>query len=226
MDATTPNAHSRRIARVLRRTTRLLVIAAATPWACTYGPDHRRVRIEDVERRPETTTFAAMVWSELRRERTDFLPIPDRVPSIHGQSVTLYVADGDAQTVRRIGEIPHPPEIRNVREATLLGWKGPAFYVRWYGCVTRPGAECRERDRRLIDFRVDEDGAVTRVGTAPSPLEREPGMGVRAPGERVYMRVYATSDSVRVRTEDGGPFRARFALDRGGELVVVHGASP
>ena len=195
----------------------LVVLAAA----CTYGPPRRRVWIEQAEGRPETRTFAAIVWSEVRREATGLAAFPDGgVPKLRDQSVTIYVADVDKRTVRRIGQIRIPPEMENSHQPFLPGWKGSSFYVQVSGCPD-PHAECGDKQLRRAAYRIDEDDTITRVDSVPRPLEREPGMGARAPGEIVYMRIRASRDTVRVRTEDGGPLLARFALSRDGELVAV-----
>jgi hypothetical protein len=48
----------------------------------------------------------------------------------------------------------------------------------------------------------------------------------RALGERVYTRVSNLTDSIKVVTDDGGPWLVRFVLDRNGELVPVRRAAP
>ena len=215
--------HSRSVARRMRRAQILSVLCVLSLSACTYGPVQHRINIAGAVARPETRMFAAIVWSELRREPTGLAAFPDGgVPKIRDQSVTLYVADVDAQTVRRIGRIPVPAEVENSHGAFLLGWKGSAFYVQLSGCRPRPGSECWGPLERHIAFRAGEDGTITRVDSVPPNLEHEPGMTARAPGERVYMRISATHDSVFVLTEDGGAYTPRFALNRDGELVPRH----
>ena len=199
----------------------LVLILSIRTTACTYGPPQRRVWIEQAEGRPETRTFAAIVWSEVRREATGLAAFPDGgVPKLRDQSVTIYVADVDKRTVRRIGQIRIPPEMENSHQPFLPGWKGSSFYVQVSGCPD-PHAECGDKQLRRAAYRIDDDDTITRVDSVPRPLEREPGMGARAPGETVYMRISAGRDTINVRTEDGGPFVARFALSRDGELVAV-----
>jgi hypothetical protein len=203
----------------MRRPRSLTIAGVLAMSACTYGPPQHRIQIQQAEGRPETRTFAAIVWSEVRREATGLAAFPDGgVPRIRDQSVTIYVADVDQRAVRRVGQIRIPPEMENSRQPFLPGWKGSSFYVQLSGCPN-PHAECNDKILRRAAYRVDEDGTMTRVDTVPRPLEREPGMGARAPGERVYMRISATGDTVFVRTEDGGPFVPLFMLNRDGELV-------
>ena len=199
----------------------LNAIAAACLAACSYGPPRHRVGIQQAEGRPETRTFAAIVWSEVRREATGLAAFPDGgVPKITDQSLTIYIADVDRLTARRVGEVRIPREMENSREPFLPGGQGSSFYVQVSGC---PGAHAECNDKRLnrAAYRIDEDGTITHVDSVPRPLEREPGMGARAPGERVYMRISATRDTVRVRTEDGGAYAERFALNPHGELVPI-----
>ena len=189
--------------------------------ACTYGPPHHRVWIQQAEGRPETRTFAAIVWSEVRREATGLAAFPDGgVPKLTEQAVTIYVADVDRRTARRVGQIRIPRDMELSHEPFLPGWRGSSFFVQISGCPN-PHAECNDKNLNRAAYRVDEDGTITRVDSVPRPLEREPGMGARAPGERVYVRVSATRDTVRVRTEDEGPFVARFVLNGDGELVPI-----
>ena len=197
----------------------VLTLAVFFLSACTYGPPRRRVWIQQAEGRPETRVFAAIVWSEVRREATGLAAFPDGgVPKISDQSVTIYVADVNQRSARRVGRIVVPRDMENSREPFLPGWQGSSFYVQIAGCPN-PHAECNARRVNRAAYRVDQDGTIARVDSLPRLLEREPGMGARAPGERVYMRISATRDTVRVRTEDGGPFTAKFALD--GERVLV-----
>jgi len=42
----------------------------------------------------------------------------------------------------------------------------------------------------------------------------------------VYTRVSNLTDSIKVVTDDGGPWLVRFVLDRDGELVPVRRAAP
>jgi hypothetical protein len=213
---------SRGIARRIRRAQTLPFLCALSLSACTYGPVQHRINIAGAVARPETRTFAVIVWSELRREATGLAAFPDGgVPKIRDQSVTLYVADVDEQTVRRMGQIPVPAEVENSHGAFLLGWKGSAFYVQLSGCQPRSGSECWGPLERHIAFRAAEDGTITRVDSVPPNLEHEPGMIARAPGERVYMRLSATSDSVFVLTQDGGAYTPRFALNRDREFVPL-----
>jgi hypothetical protein len=203
----------------MRRAQPLTFLWALCLTACTYGPAQHRVWIKQAEGRPETRTFAAIVQSQVRREATGLAAFPDGGKAkISDQLVTMYVADVDQRVVRRMGQIPVPAEVYEAFEPFLLGWKGPAFYVQLSGCP-RHRSECWGKLTRRIFYRVGEDGAIARVDSVPRPLEREPGMGARAPGERVYMRITAWYDSVSVRTEDGGPFTARFVLNRERELV-------
>lgn len=203
----------------MRRAQRLTFVWALCQTACTYGPAQHRVWIKQAEGRPETRTFAAIVQSQVRREATGLAAFPDGgSPRIADQAVTIYVADVDQRTVRRIGRIPVPSEVDRAFEPFLLGWKGAALYLQFSGCP-RHSSECWGQLTRLIFYRVGEDGAIVRVDSVPRPLEREPGMGARAPGERVYMRISAWYDSVSVRTEDEGPFTVRFVLNRERELV-------
>lgn len=189
--------------------------------ACTYGPPVHRVWIEQAEGRPESRTFAAIVWSEVRQEATGLAAFPDGgVPKLTEQTVTIYIADVDRRTVRRAGQIRIPREMTNARPPFLPGWKGSSFFVQVSGC---PGsrAECNDSRLNRAAYRIDDDGTITRTDSVPRPLEREPGMLARAPGERVYMRISATRDTIRIRTEDGAPFAARFALDDRGELEPI-----
>lgn len=203
------------------RTRWLTLLVCLELAACTYGPPHHRVWIQQAEGRPETRMFAAIVWSEVRREATGLAAFPDGgVPKLNDQSVTIYTADVDQRTVHRIGQIRIPPEMENSREPFLPGWQGSSFYVRVSGCPD-PHAECNDRRLNRAAYRIDDDGTITRVDSVPRGLEREPGMGARAPGERVYMRISATRDTVRVRTEDPGTFTAQFALNRAGALVPI-----
>ena len=188
---------------------------------CTYGPAQHRVWIKQAEGRPETRTFAAIVQSQVRREATGIAAFPDGgSPKITDQVVTVYVADVDQRIARRIGQIPVPPEVDRAFEPFLLGWKGPSFYLQFSGCP-RHSSECWGKLTRYVYYRVGEDGTIARVDRVPQRFEREPGMGARAPGERVYMRITAWYDSVSVRTEDEGPFTARFVLNRERELVPI-----
>ena len=66
---------------------------------------------------------------------------------------------------------------------------------------------------RHIAFRAGEDGTITRVDSVPPNLEHEPGMIARAPGERVYMRLSATYDSVFVLTRGWGSLHAALRAD-------------
>lgn len=205
----------------MRRPRSLTIAALLAMSACTYGPPQHRIQIQQAEGRPESRTFAAIVWSEVRREATGLAAFPDGgVAKIRDQSVTIYVADVDQRTVRRVGQIRIPPEMENSRQPFLPGWKGSSFYVQVSGCPN-PHAECNDKILRRAAYRVDENGMMTRVDTVPPRLEREPGMGARAPGEQVYMRISATRDTVFVRTEDGGPFVPHFVLSRDGELAPV-----
>jgi len=67
-------------------------------------------------------------------------------------------------------------------------------------------------------------GEISRLDGVPPNLEHSPGSVARAPGEKVYMRVSKTSDSISVVIEDGGPSVPRFTLDRSGELVPIRRA--
>lgn len=204
------------------RRPRILTIAGLLALSgCTYGPPQHRIQIQQVRGRPETRTFAAIVWSEVRSEATGLAAFPDGgVAKIRDQSVTIYVADVDQHAVRRVGQIRIPPEMENSRQPFLPGWKGSSFYVTVSGCP-HPGAECNDKRLRRAAYRVDENGTMTRVDTVPERLEREPGMGARAPGERVYMRIYERLDTVFVRTVDEGPFAPLFILNRNGELAPI-----
>lgn len=189
--------------------------------ACTYGPPRQRIWIEQAEGRPETRTFAAIVWSEIRSEATGIAAFPDGgVPKIRDQSVALYVADVDRGTVRRIGQIQIAPEMKNSHQPFLSGWKGSSFYVQVSGCPDLH-AERNDAQLRRAAYRIDEDGAIARVDSVPRALEREPGMGARAPGELVYMRISASRDTIYVRTDEAGPLTAYFVLNRSGELVRI-----
>jgi hypothetical protein len=199
----------------------LMAAICLSASACTYGPPQHRVWIQQAEGRPETRTFAAIVWSEVRREATGLAAFPDGgVPKLSEQAVTIYVADLDRRATRRVGQIRIPREMELSHEPFLPGWRGSSFFVQISGCLN-PHAECNDRNLNRAAYRIDEDGTIARVDSVPRPLEREPGMGARAPGERVYMRVSATRDTVRVRTEDEGPFVARFVLNGDGELVPI-----
>lgn len=155
----------------------------------------------------------------MRRDPTGLATFPDGGRSkTSEQSVTIYLADVDAQTVRRIVRLAAPPEVRTAFGTTMLGWQGTTLYLVLTGCA---GSECYGNLLHRLTYRVDEDGTAERAQTEPTNLERQPGSIARGPGERVYMRVSNTRDSVSVRTEDGGPRTVRFALDRNGELVSV-----
>jgi hypothetical protein len=208
----------------MRRARALTIAGVLATSACTYGPAQHRVQIEQAQVRPETRTFAAIVSSEVRREATGLAAFPDGgSPKIRDQAVTVYLGDADQHIVRRVGQILIPPEIEEYPSPYLRGWQGSSLYFTVSGCPQR-GAECGEKTRRQISYRVDEDGTMTRVDAMPQHLERQPNMGARAPGERVYMRINATFDTVYVRTVDDGPFVPLFALNRDGELAPVRKA--
>lgn len=214
----------RRVAHGIGWAHRSSLLCALSLSACTYGPVQHRVQIADAVARPETRTFAAIVWSALRREATGVAAFPDGgVAKIRDQVVTLYLADVDRQTVRRIGRISVPPEVESANGAALLGWKGSAFYVQLSGCRPRRGSECWGALVHHIAFRVGDDGTIARVDGVPPNLEGRPTMIARASGERVYMRLSLTRDSVLVRTEERGPYTPRFALNEDGELVPRRG---
>ncbi|HSQ29243.1 MAG TPA: hypothetical protein VLN49_05295 [Gemmatimonadaceae bacterium] len=205
----------------MRRPRTLTIAGLLAMSACTYGPAQHRVQIQQVRGRPETRTFAAVVWSEVRREATGLAAFPDGgSPKIRDQAVTIYVADADQLSVRRVGQIRIPREMDVYPQPYLDGWQGSSFYLTVSGCP-RPGTECDGKRRRKVAYRVDEDGTMTRVDAVPPRLEREPGMGARAPGERVYMRIYERLDTVFVRTVDEGPFVPLFILNRNRELAPI-----
>jgi hypothetical protein len=201
-----------------------MVFLVVFAWACTYGPAQRRSQIDDALVRPESRTFAATVRSETRRDPTGLSTFPDGGRAkISDQSVTIYLADADAQTVRRIAQLPAPAEVRTSFASTMLGWKGTTLYVVVTGC---PGSECYGRLTRRLAYRVDENGAVAPVDSVPPDLEHPPGSIARTPAERVYMRVSKVTDSIKVATDDGGPWLARFVLDRNGQLVPTRQGTP
>lgn len=194
-------------------------VLALCSCACTYGPAQRRSQIDGALVRPETRVFAATVRSEVRREPTGLSTFPDGGRAkISDQSVTIYFADADAQTVRRAGRLAAPAEVRTSFGTTMLGWKGATLYLVLTGC---PGSECYGNLTRRLTYRVDENGVIAPVDSVPRQLELPPGSIARAPGERVYRRVSKTTDSISVLTDDGGPWVPRFTLDRGGELIPV-----
>ena len=196
--------------------------AALCMCACTYGPPQHRLEIDGVLARPETRTFAATVRSEIRRDPTGISTFPDGGRAkISDQSVTIYVADADAQIVRRVGQLPAPSEVQTSFSTTMLGWRGATLYLVLTGC---PGSECYGKLLRRLPYRVDENGGIARVDSVPPNLEHSPGSGARAPGEKTYMRVSRTNDSISVVIEDGGPSVPRFTLDRTGELVPIRRA--
>jgi len=192
--------------------------------ACTYGPAQRRARIDGALVRPESRTFAATVRSEIRRDPTGLSAFPDGGRAkISDQSVTIYLADADAQTVRRIARLSAPVEVQTSFATTMLGWKGTTLYLVLTGC---PGSECHGGLTQRMAYRVDESGAVAPVDSVPKDLEHPPGSIARAIGERVYTRVSNLTDSIKVVTDDGGPWLVRLVLDRNGELVPVRRAAP
>jgi hypothetical protein len=197
----------------------LAVLLALSVHACTYGPAQRRTQIDGALVRPETRTIAATVRSEVRRDPTGVSTFPDGGRAkISDQSVTIYFADADAQTVRRVGQLAAPAEVRTSFSTTMLGWRGTSLFLVLTGC---PGSECYGSLTRRLTYRVDENGAIARIDSLPPNLEHAPGSIARAPGERMYMRVSRTTDSISMVTDDGGPWLPRFALDRNGDLAPV-----
>lgn len=203
---------------------RATVALALFACACTYGPAQRRTQIDGALVRPESRTFAATVRSEIRRDPTGLSAFPDGGRAkLSDQSVTIYLADADAQTVRRVAQLPAPTAVQTSFATTMLGWKGTTLYLVLTGC---PGSECYGTLTRRLTYRVDENGAVAPVDSVPPDLEHPPGSIARALGERVYTRVSSMPDSIKVVTDDGGPWLVRFVLDRNGELVPFRRESP
>ena len=116
-----------------------------------------------------------------------------------------------------------PVEVQTSFASTMLGWKGTTLYLVLTGC---PGSECPGGLTQRLAYRVDDSGAVALVDSVPKDLEHPPGSIARAFGERVYTRVSNLTDSIKVMTDDGGPWLVRFVLDRDGELVPVRQAAP
>jgi hypothetical protein len=208
----------------VKTSSRSLLALALLTTACTYGPAQRRIWIDGALVRPETRIFAAIVRSEVRRDPTGLAAFPDGGRAkISDQSVAVYLADADAQTVRRIAQLPAPTGVRTSLGATMLGWQGATLYLVLTGCA---GSECYGNLTRRLAYRVNENGTAERADTIPANLEHQPGSVARGPGERVYTRVTHTRDSISVATQDGGPWPARFALDRNGELVPLPRTRP
>ena len=153
----------------MKSSPRSILAATLLTTACTYGPAQRRTWIDGALARPETRVFAAIIRSEVRRDPTGLAAFPDggRAKTSE-QSVTVYLADADAQTVRRIARLPAPSEVRTAFGTTMLGWQGTTLYLVLTGC---PGSECYGSLTRRLAYRVEENGTTERAQRVPTNLE-------------------------------------------------------
>jgi len=159
--------------------------------------------------------FAALVRTEVSRPPTGLAKYPDGgAEKMLDQFVSAYAGDVDSGTVRLLGKIPAPKEIRTAFQSTLLGLKSDGVYAALTGC---PTSDCGTTPTTRLYFRFGFDGSVQRLDGQPVDVQRQPGMLARSPGEIVYTRVSTSGDSVTVLTVDNGRFTPRYVLV-GGEL--------
>ncbi|MFW6201408.1 MAG: hypothetical protein ACOC8B_02440, partial [Gemmatimonadota bacterium] len=134
------------------------------------------------------------------------------------QAVVLYRVDVATDDVVRVARIEAPEDLRNTFDVHILGWRGERWYFMLSGCS---GEQCHPDLRRFRYFVVAPDGTIRPLAARPGDLDQPPGMIARAPGEEVYMRVSSDFGSIRVRTEEEGPFVVRYTLNDSGELAVA-----
>ena len=187
--------------------------------ACTYGPAQTRVTIDGTMTKPNSRVFAAAIRTEVFRPPTGLSAFPDGgVQRTDRQSVAFYAGDVDSGTVRALATLAAPSEVWTGFAATLLGWNADAVYAVVTGCAK---SDCDTARPTRLTYRIGLDGSFTRLAAEPTSLEHPPNMIARAPGETVYTRLSTNWDTITVRTEDPGPYVARFVLTSSGELVPM-----
>lgn len=186
---------------------------------CTYGPAEERARIENVAAQPDSYRFAAAVRYERFQPPTGLHTFPNGgTLRFLERTAVVYLVDISTDEIVRLAHIEAPEQLRTSFRVHVTGWQGERVFVSLAGC---PGPECYGDLVRVHHFELSPGAAPRRIASRPRELARPPGMLARAPGEAVYMRLSTNSRTIRVRMEDGAPFRQRYKVEDSGELVPI-----
>ena len=187
--------------------------------ACTYGPEEDDARIEQVLRLGDSTEGVAVVWHQVFRPPTGISTFPDGGrPKILGQRAMLFRLDVSTRTATRILTQEAPDEHGQAFDLRVVGLTSPdTLYLSLTGTSPVEGHDLGAPARRSF-VRMAPDGILEPVDAVPDDASLPGRMMARAPGEKNYVRFSTRRDTIVVKTEDDGPYRAMFLMNSKGVL--------
>jgi len=190
-----------------------LVLVAFIP-ACTYGPAQEHTRVENVDERFNTHTFAAALNWQRFRPPTGLSQFPDGGSRlVLGEAALFYVCDVDSASARLLARIPRPKEMESGFAPWIVGWGNDCVYAKLTGRrhSWRRGAI---GDLNLWLYKIGLDGSCSRVQALPDSVRLGVQTGIYLPGETTFLRVGAAHDGIEVLLEPGGPRTRLFAVNQ------------
>jgi len=202
---------------------RIVLAASLALFAasCTWDPAQEAARITHVVRLGDSYRAVLVVQQEVVRPPTGISTFPDGgIPRYLSRGTRAYLLDAQERRVTLLASQDAPDSMWVGFTAHVQGVEGDsAVHLRITGCPR--GGECHDALQKTRFLRLSVSGRTMEVDTVPPGVVLPAVQGSRAVGERNYARFSTVRDTITVRLEEGGPFRAMFVLRADGSVGTV-----
>jgi len=198
----------------LRRAVAPFLLPLALIAGCSDTQE--QVVITNALQRPQTRQFAAVLNYTRFRIYEPLGPI-----KAEAQYQDIWIGDLNTNAMRRLVTVTPERLGKDYSGLYPLGWTGDTLYV---GAGDCPLGGCAKPAYHTALYRLDPNGALTKVLQVPDALEVPNYGSAPGPGEVNFTRIRALDDSICVQTAQDAPFMKRFVV--GPHATIISPASP
>lgn len=198
-----------------------LLFFAMFASSCTYGPEERTVKLEQIVRLGDSFDAIVVIRHDRYRRPRGLSTFPDAAKwNYLERGSTQYLIDARRGDARLLARESAPDRLWESFSARIVGISADTTaYLRLSGCPR--GGGCYPKLRLDVDYRLSPAGGLKAVDNIPAGARLPGVMVARRPGERNYVRFGTNGDTVTVRLDESGPATSMFRARPDGTLVAV-----